>query len=436
MSASDNYVFSVEGYKAVRNRQNLRIAPLTIISGVNSSGKSSFMQPFLLMKQTLDSPSDPGPLLLYGANVKVTEYAQMFSRGKAKNDVARDFSVKMSRGDSWRQVKFGIGAGEIDILSDISGSPQGTLELTPKPTAKQRATLLEKAQKEVGNLFSNRKGGLGIADPQVFRNRCFLGASIGVEVDKGRLVRLNLDLSDTRDRRWVDFLRDIIHVPGLRGNPERSYQRSAVGESYPGTIETYVASIIFQWASEDPDKLAALAADLEYLGLTWKVVARRVNDASVELLVGRMPHAQQGGAHDLVSVADVGFGVSQTLPVLVALHAARPGQVVYIEQPEIHLHPRAQLALADVLVEAAQRGVLVVAETHSSLLIRGIQIATAKGLLAPDDLSFNWFNRDSEGAQQITVAQIDDKGRFGDWPLDFDDISRDADWQYLDAVEV
>jgi hypothetical protein len=54
----------------------------------------------------------------------------------------------------------------------------------------------------------------------------------------------------------------------------------------------------------------------------------------------------RGGAHDLVNVADAGFAVSQTLPVVVALVAADEGQVVFIEQPEIHLHPRAQLGLA------------------------------------------------------------------------------------------
>ena len=53
----------------------------------------------------------------------------------------------------------------------------------------------------------------------------------------------------------------------------------------------------------------------------------------------RMPRRRQGASNDLVSIADVGVGVSQSLPVVVALRTARPGQLVYIEQPEIHLHP-------------------------------------------------------------------------------------------------
>jgi predicted ATPase len=120
----------------------------------------------------------------------------------------------------------------------------------------------------------------------------------------------------------------------------------------------------------------------------------------------------------------------------VALLTARPGQIVYLEQPEIHLHPRAQLALAEVLVDAAVRGVRVIAETHSSLVIRGIQTAVAERRLSAADLSFNWFGRDAQtGFQTVATAEVDESGRFGEWPVDFDDVSRDADWAYLDAIE-
>jgi predicted ATPase len=436
----DALYLSVEGYKAVRHKRELRVAPLTVISGVNSSGKSSFMQPFLLMKQTLDSAFDPGPLLLYGANVKVTEYQQILSRGKAKADVADSFSVGLRQGTHSREVRFQTDAsGSLRIGLDASndGDDSGVTSLSDPPTAAQK--------KKLGPLAEERVASIARILPDLDktkiewsvsarRNRCFLEPWVHLS-DGNANYRLPIPRS-SHDDDWVDLLRGIIHVPGLRGNPERSYPRSAVGDTWPGTFETYVASILFEWGQNDPDKLLALATDLELLGLTWKVVARRVNDASVEVMVGRMPHSQQGGAWDLVSVADVGFGVSQTLPVLVALHSARPEQIVYVEQPEIHLHPRAQIALAECLVQAARRGVRVVAETHSSLLIRGIQIAVARRELAPADVSMNWFSRDeSDGSQTISVADLDEQGRFGEWPVDFDDVGREADWAYLDAVE-
>jgi predicted ATPase len=161
-----------------------------------------------------------------------------------------------------------------------------------------------------------------------------------------------------------------------------------------------------------------------------------VDDTRVELHVGRMPRPKRGGSGDVVSVADVGFGVSQTLPVLVALRAARPGQLVYIEQPEIHLHPRAQAAMARLLVNAANRGVRLVVETHSSLLLLGLQTLVAEGEIEPDLVGLNWFLRsEKDGTTRIRSAQLDEAGRFGDWPEDFDEVALKTESHYLSAAE-
>lgn len=171
------------------------------------------------------------------------------------------------------------------------------------------------------------------------------------------------------------------------------------------------------------------------LGLSWKVRADRIDDTQVQLKVGRLPHAARGGAQDLVSIADVGFGVSQTLPVLVSLLVARPGQLVYLEQPEIHLHPLAQRRMARILVDAAKSGVVVVAETHSSLLLREIQTLVATGAIDPGDVAFHWFERDKNGCTTISTTEPDENGAYGDWPVDFDRVELEAERDYLDAVE-
>jgi predicted ATPase len=197
-----------------------------------------------------------------------------------------------------------------------------------------------------------------------------------------------------------------------------------------------VASIIDHWQTRKSKKLHELGEDLRALGLTWKVSAQPVDDTQVQLFVGRLPEARRGGAQDLVNIADVGFGISQTLPVLVALRAAEKGRLVYIEQPEIHLHPRAQAAMARILVQAANRGVQVVVETHSSLLLRGVQTAVARGEIEPADVSLNWFSRDPvTGFTTVRRADLDADGAFGDWPEDFDDVTLDVEGAYLDAVE-
>src|SRR5271155_4906166 len=77
----------VEGFKSIRERTEIAIKPLTILAGANSSGKSSIMQPLLLMKQTLEAPSDPGVFLLDGPNVRFTAAHQVVSQfGKGSHD--------------------------------------------------------------------------------------------------------------------------------------------------------------------------------------------------------------------------------------------------------------------------------------------------------------------------------------------------------------
>jgi predicted ATPase len=138
----------------------------------------------------------------------------------------------------------------------------------------------------------------------------------------------------------------------------------------------------------------------------------------------------------MVSIADVGFGVSQTLPVIVALLTARPGQLVYIEQPEIHLHPRAQVAIAEIFADAANRGVRVVVETHSELFLMGVQSLVAEGKLAPDKVKLHWFTRQENGNTKITSADLDESGSFGeDWPEDFAEVSLSIQNRYLSAAE-
>ncbi len=136
----------------------------------------------------------------------------------------------------------------------------------------------------------------------------------------------------------------------------------------------------------------------------------------------------------MVNIADVGIGVSQVLPILVALIAAQEGQLVYIEQPELHLHPKAQVAMGELLAEAANRGVRVIVETHSSLLLLTVQTLIAEGKIAHTDVGLHWFARDAKGATTVQYVQPDEDGAYGEWPEDFSEIELKAQGAYLTAV--
>lgn len=418
---------SVAGYKSLVNKQRIEIRPLTIMAGANSGGKSSIMQAVLLLKQTLDAPYDPGSLLLDGPNVRLTSAEQLLSKKKTSS-AAKEFSIEFEIGERKVEIRFhhipakGKGKG-LEIFSNTIFDGKTETVISMNADMAEIKEKLKKSGLRVPNEFYE------MGELKVIRERSFLIVEMSIDDGKFRFPALH------PGQGLAAMISMLIHVPGLRGNPERNYKTTAVGDAFPGTFENYVASVIYYWQSSKDARLSQLGTDLENLGLTWKVKAERRDETQVELKVGRLPHCLHGGAHDLVSIADVGFGVSQTLPVLVALLAAKPGQLVYIEQPEIHLHPRAQRALATIFSEAAKRGVIIIVETHSALFLRGIQTLVAKDELAPDLVKLHWFQRDTSGATTVTSADLDSTGAFGDWPEDFDDEELTSENEYLSAAE-
>lgn len=411
----------VEGFKSIGERVEVEIRPLTLLAGANSSGKSSLMQAILLLKQTLEAPFDPGPLLLSGPNVKFTAFDQILHSGVGTGR-SDGISVGYEGDETYFETRIERGgtSKELYVASCWMRSERiPKVELRPKMSMNE---LPSRLLKKTGTIESGE--GIG-----VFPERFMLKLCRVSKADPGYY-----SMAIATPDLWA--IRNAIHIPGLRGNPERSYPLSATGPRFPGTFERYTASVIAKWKGKDATKHQKLGKNLQRLGLTWKVEAKKLDDANVELRVGRMPHPVQGGARDMVNIADVGFGVSQTLPVIVALLEARPGQLVFIEQPEIHLHPRAQVAMAGLLADAARRGVDLVVETHSSLLLLAVQTLVAEGRLDSDLVKLHWFTRDEKtGATKITSADLDEAGRFGDWPEDFDDVSLAAQSHYLDAVE-
>lgn len=419
---------SIGCFKSIYENQTIDIRPLTILAGANSSGKSSFMQPLLLLKQTLEESFDPGTLLLSGPNVRFSSANQLLSRaikGKCldtfhigierarketitiyfkKKGKKRGFEIKEMTFHEGKTIrKFYANMSHDEILNNI------------RPDDMSLFNFISKREKKLKWEAANE--------------RCFLELRLISDDAKKRTV-----MSSNMAGAFEAEIRRLIHLPALRGNPERTYPTTAVGPNFPGTFEKYVASVIANWHSLKDNKMKKLNQWLTDLNLTWKVESKPISDTQVELRVGRLQMQNVRQAHDMVSIADVGFGVSQVMPVLVALIIAQPGQIVYLEQPEIHLHPKAKYLFAKVLVEAASRGVKVIAETHSGLILRSIQTEVAKGQLSPDLVKLHWFKRDSSsGSTEIISADMDKNGSFGDWPEDFDQVMLNAEDQYLNS---
>jgi len=431
----------IQGYKSLANETSLELRPLTILAGANSGGKSSVMQPMLLLKQTLASPSDPGTLEIGGPNVRFNRYDQMFfqcpGKGKSAMTMKFGFSTDSTGTGSNLTLHYRLKGQNIELEKQEMNYPTRNMRdslrvFRPGLLSESEIASLPEQAIRLAKDF-NQRGERRF----VFMNRLSRGFFDLVLADENDPSQAFNTMVMQFDRSIRQQLLNLIHVPGLRGNPERAYLlRKTSGPRFDGQFQDYVAGIVTGWGKKD-DRTARLGESLKQLGLTWKIETREVDATRVEILVGRLREPRQGGARDFVNIADVGFGVSQVLPALVALDVAVPGQIVHLEQPEIHLHPRAQRSLAKILADAAKRDARLVVETHSSILIRGIQTLVAKGELDPALVKLHWFTRDdATGITRVDSADLDENGAFDtDWPEDFDDTYLDSEREYLDAVE-
>jgi len=121
---------------------------------------------------------------------------------------------------------------------------------------------------------------------------------------------------------------------------------------------------------------------------------------------------------------NVGFGITYTLPIIVAVLASEPGALILLENPEAHLHPQGQVKMGELLALAASCGVQVVIETHSDHVLNGIRLAVHGGKLAPEDVQLHYFQRQEKLGQAVTEVvspRIDRNGRIDQWPDGFFD---------------
>jgi predicted ATPase len=121
---------------------------------------------------------------------------------------------------------------------------------------------------------------------------------------------------------------------------------------------------------------------------------------------------------------NVGFGITYTLPIIVAVLASEPGTLILIENPEAHLHPKGQAKMGELLALAASCGIQVVIETHSDHVLNGIRLAVHGGKLDPKDVQLHYFQRQEKNGltfTEVVSPRIDRNGRIDQWPDGFFD---------------
>lgn len=235
----------------------------------------------------------------------------------------------------------------------------------------------------------------------------------------------------SRTRSGFDYhLERLSYLGPLRQFPERFYQFTGAEESSVGARGEYTGHRLY--LSENLRQ--RINGWFQRFGLGYEVEARRVSDVETGILAG----LRLVDTHSKIVLApnDVGFGISQLLPIMVEAHGPQT-RILAVEQPELHLHPRLQGQLADFLLDSAgiyrlkdsewddEPSRQWIVETHSEAiatrLIRRFREASRDGKpINPDDIAVLYVNPLPTGESQLTRIRLDEDGRFLDkWPNGF-----------------
>ncbi len=389
----------VKGFKCFRDETEIEIRPLTILAGANSSGKSSIMQPLLLMKQTFFSNIAPSDALdINGPDVQLNKKEMHFKTTKQnntsnKNSLIFSFSSNLN---ITLEYLFEIGVWGLKIKKLSLNDNEILYDLNGKIKM-----LSKNFSPEISKVLKNID-------------------AFNTEKSFSYLSPLN---------HFLPNALKCMHLKGNRDEPKRSFSKESSTHTYQGLFHEYYPSVLNDWFEKKNENYNNFEQMVKNLNLADEIRVECIENTMIKISIR---DKISGSNNDHINLADVGFGLSQVFPVIVALLHAEPGQIVYIEQPELHLHPRAQFDLAKALVDAANRGVIVVAETHSDQLILGIQHQIAGDGIDNWKAKMHWFWRDDEGASHVDSTDIDESGSWKkDWKQDFDDVYMSSQQKYI-----
>jgi hypothetical protein len=399
------------------------------------------IQPLLLLKQTLETPQQQTGILFSGENVPLTSWEQIKSK-----------VVSQSVSNT---VKIGIELPCLKLTSTFQPDDSSFLnlkssnfeftcenfsfELTDKIRNEELREIMKNCVKNL-NLDDNI---LNAEHFELVQDHCFFNIYPHRNSDSNIF-----SMSAYRPASPIDtHIMKMIHVPGLRdASHNRKHWKLPIPRSrvddevdywFKGIFPTYLASLIEIWEQENNGRYERFTNYVRQLDMTNKVSTRKINDSALEIIVGWNPKDDNPRKEDMINIADVGIGTSQVLPILAALVAAQPGQIVYIEQPAVHLHPKPLIALAKVFANAVARGVKIIIETHSANLLLALQLAvsTSRDEIKPEDVILYWFTKDDDGKTKITKGELDENGAYGEFPEDFSFVTLQLQHDYMDAVQ-
>ena len=361
----------------------LPLRPLTLLSGINASGKSSVMQALVLLHQTMREHEWSSRLMLNGASVRLGTVADVIDQVHGR----RSCGIALQDDETAYRWEF---EGE-------------RAEMSMKVT---HVSVDGKEERELQSLHM-------LLPTTTHLDDFYLA---------GRLSGLSYLTAERLGPRESYPLEDpqLTPVVGPRGEHTASVLHSGGDES---VLDGLVIPEV------PPTRLRQVEARMDRFFPGCELRVEKIPQASAVTLGLRT-----SSDVDFHRPVHTGFGLTQVLPIVVAALSANQDGLVLIENPEVHLHPAGQAAMGEFLADVAAAGVQVILETHSDHVLNGVRRAIKNRTLPPDAVALHFFRLRREDTQggiaQVQSPILDSNGNIDTWPEGFFD-QFDKDMNYF-----
>lgn len=410
----------LKNFKCWKDTGDLELKPITVFFGTNSSGKSSLMQAILALKQTAES-QDPSQLLKLDGYVDLGGVANILH----KNNESNKFSLSIGLEN---HLHLGF---DFELLLSIAFQYSNN-KLSLKEFSYSNLQSIVRCVLRGSEVAVSCEG----AEIEALKSQKWLAPplykSYGIELP---WFTVSYSLSNKPPLKvapslfFESIMKKTYYLGPMRRDPERVYLwngelPSFVGSKGDNTIQVILASL--QGFSHRGEEMKASAThnlisdiglSLSRLGVASNFVVSSIGEdfsrAEVQLQI--TPNSSYS------SIADVGYGISQVLPVVVACLSVPERSTILLEHPELHLHPSAQAALADLIVETSKsRKLQFIIESHSEHFLLRLQrrMAEAK-MVTNDEVALYFCEIKPTGEAKATPLETDKYGSIKNWPKNF-----------------
>lgn len=425
---------TLNNFKSWKCIDDMRLAPITGLFGTNSSGKTSILQWLLLIKQTIES-TDRRQVLDFGDGrglIDLGSFRDVIHGHTGRDSLSWNLDFSTSKPLIIRNPET-----PKKILFE---GDQLTYSCEIAETKPDRLSVKRMGYKIAGHEFvceakaDNGHYKLAAHNSPDFKFRRTLGRKWDLPApvkchgfpDQVNTYYQNAGFLADLQLAFEQQMSRVYYLGPLRDYPRRQYtwggtQPGDMGQKGEKVIEAILSARdrdekIARGKGKKKLSLEEYVADwLKQLDLIDSFEVKSVKEGSKLFQV----HVRKTSDASPVMITDVGFGISQILPVITLCYYVPEGSTIILEQPEIHLHPKVQSGLADVLIDAVRvRNVQILVESHSEHLLRRLQRRIADETLTNDEVAL-YFCDFADGESKLVPLEVDLFGNIANWPKDF-----------------